>query len=64
MTLSLPRLYVDAGTNDECGAHLVDGELREVEAHIFSGIRHTDSGKVVSPTRRPLFILVVISVRG
>jgi hypothetical protein len=29
--------------------------LREVEAPIFSDIRHTDGGKVVSPTRRPLF---------
>jgi hypothetical protein len=30
-------------------------ELREVEAHKFSDIRHIDGGKVVSPTRRPLF---------
>jgi hypothetical protein len=30
-------------------------ELREVEAPTFSHIRLTDGGKVVSPTRRPLF---------
>jgi hypothetical protein len=30
--------------------------LREVEASTFSDIRLTDGGKVVSPTRRPLFI--------
>jgi hypothetical protein len=30
--------------------------LREVEAPTFSGILHTDGGKVVSPKRRPLFI--------
>jgi hypothetical protein len=29
--------------------------LREVEAPTFSDIRLTDGGKVVSPTRRPLF---------
>jgi hypothetical protein len=29
--------------------------LREVEAPTFSDIRHTDGGKVASPTRRPLF---------
>jgi hypothetical protein len=29
--------------------------LREVEAPIFSDIRLTYGGKVVSPTRRPLF---------
>jgi hypothetical protein len=29
--------------------------LREVEAPTFSDIRLIDSGKVVSPTRRPLF---------
>jgi hypothetical protein len=29
--------------------------LREVEARTFSGIRLRDGGKVVSPTRRPLF---------
>jgi hypothetical protein len=42
--------------------------LREVEAPTFSDIRLTDGGKVVSPTRRPLFApvisLVLISVRG
>jgi hypothetical protein len=42
--------------------------LREVEAPPFSDIRHTDGGKVVRPTRRPLFtpgrFLVLISVRG
>jgi hypothetical protein len=31
--------------------------LREVEAPTFSDIRLTDGGKVVSPTRRPLFYL-------
>jgi hypothetical protein len=30
-------------------------ELREVETPTFSEIRLTDGGKVVSPTRRPLF---------
>jgi hypothetical protein len=30
-------------------------ELREVEAPTFSHIRLIDGGKVVSPTRRPLF---------
>jgi hypothetical protein len=30
-------------------------ELREVEAPTFSDIRLIDGGKVVSPTRRPLF---------
>jgi hypothetical protein len=29
--------------------------LREDEAPTFSDIRHIDCGKVVSPTRRPLF---------
>jgi hypothetical protein len=29
--------------------------LREVQAATFSDIRLTDGGKVVSPTRRPLF---------
>jgi hypothetical protein len=29
--------------------------LQEVEAPTFSDIRLTDGGKVVSPTRRPLF---------
>jgi hypothetical protein len=29
--------------------------LWDVEAHTFSGIRLTDGGKAVSPTRRPLF---------
>jgi hypothetical protein len=29
--------------------------LREVEAPTFSDIRLTDGGKVVSPTRQPLF---------
>jgi hypothetical protein len=29
-------------------------ELREVEAPIFSDIRLTDGGQVVSPTRQPL----------
>jgi hypothetical protein len=29
--------------------------LREVQAPTFSDIRLTDGGKVVSPTRRPLF---------
>jgi hypothetical protein len=29
--------------------------LREVEAPTFSDIQLTDGGKVVSPTRRPLF---------
>jgi hypothetical protein len=29
--------------------------LREVEAPTFSDIRLIDGGKVVSPTRRPLF---------
>jgi hypothetical protein len=29
--------------------------LREVEALTFSDIRFIDDGKVVSPTRRPLF---------
>jgi hypothetical protein len=29
--------------------------LREVEAPTFSDIRHTDGGKVVRATRRPLF---------
>jgi hypothetical protein len=29
--------------------------MREVEALIFSDIRLIDGGKVVSPTRRPLF---------
>jgi hypothetical protein len=29
--------------------------LREVEAPTFSDIQHADGGKVVSPTRRPLF---------
>jgi hypothetical protein len=29
--------------------------LREVEAPTFSDIRLTDGGKVVGPTRRPLF---------
>jgi hypothetical protein len=43
--------------------------LREVEAPTFSDIRLIDGGKVVSPTRRPLFLppgrfLVLISVRG
>jgi hypothetical protein len=43
--------------------------LREVEAPIFSDIRLTDGDKVVSPTRRPIFLppgrfLVLISVRG
>jgi hypothetical protein len=41
--------------------------LREVEAPTFSDIQLTDGGKVVSPTRRQLFIpgrfLVLISVR-
>jgi hypothetical protein len=30
--------------------------LREVEARTFLGIRLVDGGKVVSPTRRPLFM--------
>jgi hypothetical protein len=30
--------------------------LREVETLTFSDIRLTDGGKVVSPTRRPLFV--------
>jgi hypothetical protein len=42
--------------------------LREVEAPTFSDIRLTDGGKVVNPTRRPLFspgrFPVLISVRG
>jgi hypothetical protein len=29
--------------------------LQEVEAPTFSDVRLTDGGKVVSPTRRPLF---------
>jgi hypothetical protein len=42
--------------------------LREIEAPTFSDIRLKDGGKVVSPTRRPLFTprrsLVLIFVRG
>jgi hypothetical protein len=43
--------------------------LREVDAPAYSDIRLTDGGKVVSPTRLPLFylqgrFLVLISVRG
>jgi hypothetical protein len=38
--------------------------LREVEAPTFSHIRLTDGGKVVSPTRRPLFTSRKICVRG
>jgi hypothetical protein len=34
--------------------------LREVEAPTFSDIRLIDGGKVVSPTRRPLFTPVKI----
>jgi hypothetical protein len=41
--------------------------VREVEAPTFSDIRLTDGGKVVSPTRRPLFtpgrFLLLISVK-
>jgi hypothetical protein len=39
----------------------------EVEAPTFSGIRLTNGGKVVSPTRRPLFtpvrFLILVFVR-
>jgi hypothetical protein len=35
--------------------------LREVEAPTFSDIQLTDGGKVVSPTRRPLFTSVKTS---
>jgi hypothetical protein len=35
--------------------------LREVEAPTFSDIRLTDGGKVVNPTRRPLFTTRKIS---
>jgi hypothetical protein len=42
--------------------------LREVEPPTFSDIRLVDDGKIVSPTRRPLFaplkISGIISVRG
>jgi hypothetical protein len=36
--------------------------LREVEAATFAGIRLTDGGKVVSPTRWPLFTPMKIPV--
>jgi hypothetical protein len=36
-------------------------ELREVEAPTFSDSRLIDGGKVLSPTRRPLFTLRNIS---
>jgi hypothetical protein len=42
VTVSLYRLWRPLG-------------LREVEAPTFSDMRLTDGGKVVSPTRRPLF---------
>jgi hypothetical protein len=43
-------------------------EALRVEAPTFLDSRHTDGGKVVSPTRRPIFtppgkFLVLISVR-
>jgi hypothetical protein len=42
--------------------------LREFEAPTFPDIRLIDSGKVVSPTRRPLFttgkLLILISARS
>jgi hypothetical protein len=38
--------------------------LREVEATTFSDIRLIDGGKVVSPTRRPLFFFTPRKIPG